>query len=394
MLSITNYQVHINFLKFGLDEWIDVSREPGRRRVTHAFTHTEGSADAHVREVQDAQFRVKLNKSGCKVFEVENDGNCLFRAVALQILGDVSMHAVVRKKCCEHLAKHRSHFKNFVGDDKSFDSYVFVCCFSLSLSLFLSNTHTHTHTNRYLIRMSKDCVWGGHLEIIAMEEIWDRQIMIYRSDDTNDVPKPQSLTPVQLGEQVTPILLSYHGHSHYNALTNVRSSVSFPLPHRPTKILLEARLLENATAPGGENKEEDEEEEEEEEDEKEKKEEETPTTDDIYAENRRKAAGEEKEEEEKNKKKLEKIATTDDIYSENRMNAAVTPVMPTTTATTEAYSTHLTTSTMPPPIVPTSIQKKEVTVLEEDKGPEWGGDVSSSTGEDTHKVESLHKADW
>jgi len=393
VLSITNYQVHINFLKFGLDEWIDVSREPGRRRVTHAFTHTEGSADAHVREVQDAQFRVKLNKSGCKVFEVENDGNCLFRAVALQILGDVSMHAVVRKKCCEHLAKHRSHFKNFVGDDKSFDSYVFVCCFSLSLSLFLSNTHTHTHTNRYLIRMSKDCVWGGHLEIIAMEEIWDRQIMIYRSDDTNDVPKPQSLTPVQLGEQVTPILLSYHGHSHYNALTNVRSSVSFPLPHRPTKILLEARLLENATAPGGENKEE-EDEDEEEEDEKEKKEEETPTTDDIYAENRRKAAGEEKEEEEKNKKKLEKIATTDDIYSENRMNAAVTPVMPTTTATTEAYSTHLTTSTMPPPIVPTSIQKKEVTVLEEDKGPEWGGDVSSSTGEDTHKVESLHKADW
>ena len=361
-MSITNYQVQVSFLKLGLDQWIDVSREPGRSRVTHAFTHTEGSADAHVRELQDAKFREKLKKAGCKVFEVENDGNCLFRAVALQTLGDVSMHAVVRKKCCQHLSMHRKHFKNFVGDDKSFESY--------------------------LTRMSKDCVWGGHMEIIAMEEIWDRQIMIYRSDDTKDIPEPQSLTPVQLGEQVTPILLSYHGHSHYNALTNIRSSVSFPLPNRATRILLEARLLENATSPGAE-KEEKEEEEEVEEKEEEKKE---STTDSIYATNRNEAAAvDDVAVELREDEKRKKTSTTDDIYSNNRARAAAEPSSVSLTTTTTMTAT--TTSSISTPFGDDNTVTTTPTTTE--KTVEWGGDVSPpSVEEDVSKEDSLHKADW
>ena len=391
-MSITNYQVQVSFLKLGLDQWIDVSREPGRSRVTHAFTHTEGSADAHVRELQDAKFREKLKKAGCKVFEVENDGNCLFRAVALQTLGDVSMHAVVRKKCCQHLSMHRKHFKNFVGDDKSFESY--------------------------LTRMSKDCVWGGHMEIIAMEEIWDRQIMIYRSDDTKDIPEPQSLTPVQLGEQVTPILLSYHGHSHYNALTNIRSSVSFPLPNRATRILLEARLLENATSPGAE-KEEKEEEEEEKEEEKEEEVKES-TTDSIYATNRNEAAGvddvavELKEDEKKKApttddiysnnrvekvvdkvredEKKKKTPTTDDIYSNNRAQAAAEPSSALLTTTTTMTTT--TTSSISPTPFGDDNTVTTTTPTSTEKTVEWGGDVSPIVEDDLSKVDSLHEADW
>ena len=372
VLSITNYQVQVSFLKLGLDQWIDVSREPGKSRVTHAFTHTEGSADAHVREVQDANFREKLKKADCKVYEVENDGNCLFRAVALQTLGDVSMHAVVRKKCCEHLSLHRKHFKNFVGgDNKSFDSY--------------------------LTRMAKDCVWGGHMEIIAMEEIWDRQILIYRSDDTNDIPEPQSLTPVQLGEQVTPILLSYHGNSHYNALTNIKSSVSFPLPNRATRILLEARVLENATSPGAEKEEKEEEEEEEEEKKVEEKE---LTTDSIYVTNRNEAAGVEvvKDEVVVGEKENRKTSTTtDDIYSTNRTKAAaiepplnVTASSSTITTTSNNDATNYSTPFGDDNTMMTSTGGME----EKQKNVEWGGDVSESAGEDTQKVDSLHEADW
>ena len=391
VLSITNYQVQVSFLKLGLDQWIDVSREPGKSRVTHAFTHTEGSADAHVRELQDAKFREKLKKAGCKVFEVENDGNCLFRAVALQTLGDVSMHAVVRKKCCKHLSMHRKHFKNFVGDDKSFESY--------------------------LTRMSKDCVWGGHMEIIAMEEIWDRQIMIYRSDDTKDIPEPQSLTPVQLGEQVTPILLSYHGHSHYNALANIRSSVSFPLPNRATRILLEARLLENATSPGAEKEEKEEKEEEEEEKEEEVKE---STTDSIYATNRNEAAGVDDVEVELREDEKKKAPTTDDIYSNNRVEKVVDKVRedekkkktPTTDeiysnnraqAAAEPSSALLTTTTTMTATTTSSISPTPfgddntvttTTPTSTEKTVEWGGDVSPTVEEDVTKVDSLHEADW
>ena len=329
--------------------------------MTHAFTHTEGSADAHVRELQDAKFRKKLKKAGCKVFEVENDGNCLFRAVALQTLGDVSMHAVVRKKCCQHLSMHRKHFKNFVGDDKSFESY--------------------------LTRMSKDCVWGGHMEIIAMEEIWDRQIMIYRSDDTKDIPEPQSLTPVQLGEQVTPILLSYHGHSHYNALTNIRSSVSFPLPNRATRILLEARVLENATSPGAEKEEKEEEEVEEKEEEKKES-----TTDSIYATNRNEAAAvDDVAVELREDEKRKKTSTTDDIYSNNRARAAAEPSSVSLTTTTTMTAT--TTSSISTPFGDDNTVTTTPTTTE--KTVEWGGDVSPpSVEEDVSKEDSLHKADW
>lgn len=220
-----NYSIQVCFINFDLDEWIDVSRDPGRSRVQHAFSHTDGSATAHIREVEDHSFRERLTKNGFKVFDVENDGNCLFRAIALQVLGDVSLHRVVRQKCCDHLRAHADHFCHFAagGDMASFGSY--------------------------LSTMMKDSTWGGHLEIICMEEIWDRQILIYRNcSGTDEDLSPQTLSPVKL-DSVEPIRLSYHGKSHYNAMTCTTSMTSFPLPHRETKILLEARMLANANSP-------------------------------------------------------------------------------------------------------------------------------------------------
>ena len=221
---------------------------------------------------------------------------------------------------------------------------------------------------------------------------------------------------VQLGEQVTPILLSYHGHSHYNALTNIRSSVSFPLPNRATRILLEASLLENATSPGAEKEEKEEEEKEEEKEEevaesttdsiyatnrneaagvddvavelKEDEKKKAPTTDDIYSNNRVEKVVDKVREDEKKKK----TPTTDDIYSNNRAQAAAEPSSALLTTTTTMTTT--TTSSISPTPFGDDNTVTTTTPTSTEKTVEWGGDVSPTVEDDLSKVDSLHEADW
>lgn len=51
----------------------------------------------------DMDFEVVLKKRGLEIREQAGDGNCLFRAVSLQVYGDPSMHMDVRKQCMDHM---------------------------------------------------------------------------------------------------------------------------------------------------------------------------------------------------------------------------------------------------------------------------------------------------
>jgi hypothetical protein len=48
------------------------------------------------------------------------DGNCLFGAVLLQVYGDASAHAKVRRRCLDFIeAKAKAeHYPNFVAGDR------------------------------------------------------------------------------------------------------------------------------------------------------------------------------------------------------------------------------------------------------------------------------------
>ena len=53
---------------------------------------------------EELQFRSILKKErGLEIREQEGDGNCLFRAISLQVYGDPSMHGDVRKQCMDHM---------------------------------------------------------------------------------------------------------------------------------------------------------------------------------------------------------------------------------------------------------------------------------------------------
>jgi OTU domain-containing protein 5 len=57
---------------------------------------------------QDLDFSLALKKRGLEIREQEGDGNCLFRAVSLQVYGDPSMHGDVRKQCMDFMVSVRA----------------------------------------------------------------------------------------------------------------------------------------------------------------------------------------------------------------------------------------------------------------------------------------------
>ncbi len=48
------------------------------------------------------------------VAAVDEDGNCLFHVVSLQVYGDASAHTEVRRRCLDYMEAVAEHYRNFV----------------------------------------------------------------------------------------------------------------------------------------------------------------------------------------------------------------------------------------------------------------------------------------
>jgi len=86
---------------------------------------TEGTRNATTSAIDPLLFSVGLKQRGLEIREQEGDGNCLFRAVSLQVYGDASMHGQIRKQCMDFMVRTRGE-KGISG--WSFQS--FFSCFS------------------------------------------------------------------------------------------------------------------------------------------------------------------------------------------------------------------------------------------------------------------------
>jgi OTU domain-containing protein 5 len=127
-------------------------------------------------------------KKGYYVKKTQEDGNCLFRAIADQIYGDEDMHIAVRKLCMDYMEKERDHFSQFVTED--FTSYV--------------------------ARKREDKCFGNNIEMQAISEVYCRPIEVYHG---------RSLVPLNIfhgsyNTDYPPIRLSYHHGNHYNSIVD------------------------------------------------------------------------------------------------------------------------------------------------------------------------------
>lgn len=136
-------------------------------------------------------FEKSIRKKGWQIKHMNEDGACLFRAIADQVYGDQEMHDVVRKHCIDYIASNRDYFSQYVTED----------------------------FNHYLDRKRLASTHGNHIEMQAMSEIYNRNIEVYCFGKE----------PINTfhGKQETdnePIRLSYESR-HYNSIVD---------PHKAT----------------------------------------------------------------------------------------------------------------------------------------------------------------
>ena len=137
------------------------------------------------------QFRAALKQQGLEMVEQEGDGNCLFRAVSLQVYGQSDNHAEVRERCLDYMAANEEHYSNFVADeDRTFPDYI--------------------------ARKRRDGVHGNHAEIQAISELFNRPVEVYSADSS----KPMNIFHAEYKTSDPPIRLSYHDGNHYNAVVD------------------------------------------------------------------------------------------------------------------------------------------------------------------------------
>lgn len=142
-----------------------------------------------VSTAEEARFRHILKKErGLEIREQDGDGNCLFRAISLQVYGDPSMHGDVRKQCMDHMERDQEHFSQFVTGEP-----------------FL----------HYVARTRQDGVHGNNPEIQASSELFNRPIEVFTPENGSS---PLNIFHAEYKTGDVPIRLSYHDGNHYNAV--------------------------------------------------------------------------------------------------------------------------------------------------------------------------------
>ncbi|KAI3794764.1 hypothetical protein L1987_37401 [Smallanthus sonchifolius] len=139
---------------------------------------------------REHQFEVDIKRlKGFEVKKMNEDGNCLFRAVADQVYGDSEAYDLARQMCIDYMERERDHFSQFITE--GFTSYC--------------------------KRKRRNKVYGNNVEIQALSEMYNRPIHIYSYSS-----EPINIFHGNYNTDTPPIRLSYHHGNHYNSLVDPR----------------------------------------------------------------------------------------------------------------------------------------------------------------------------
>ncbi|XP_014675094.1 PREDICTED: LOW QUALITY PROTEIN: OTU domain-containing protein 5-like [Priapulus caudatus] len=132
-------------------------------------------------------------KNGFEIKRMQEDGACLFRAIADQVYGDEEMNSVVRQQCMDYMSQNREFFSQYITED--FDSYI--------------------------VRKRLDHCHGNHVEMQALSEMYNRTVEVYQCRN--------GINPIKLFQSnhrtdSDVIRLSYHKNMHYNSVINPYSA--------------------------------------------------------------------------------------------------------------------------------------------------------------------------
>jgi OTU-like cysteine protease len=155
------------------------------------------------------RFNQAIKKLGLEIVEQDGDGNCLFRAVSLQVYGHADHHSEVRERCMEFMARNEEHYSNFVAADSD------------------ETSGAGESFADYIARKRLLGVHGNHAEIQAISELFNRPVEVFTPDGLtkgdgstkNDLKlQPMNIFHAEYKKSEYPIRLSYHDRNHYNAI--------------------------------------------------------------------------------------------------------------------------------------------------------------------------------
>ena len=145
--------------------------------------------------VEDAtlyRHRMKV-EHGFTIFDIEQDGNCVFSAFSHQIYGDPAFHFLIRDKCCTFMEKSREQFEPYIFTD----------------------SNLYSDFSEYLTYMRAPGIWGSQLEIEALSRMYQRKIEIY---DQQTTPRITCDEIVTYNNDLPPIRISFRNRVHYDSV--------------------------------------------------------------------------------------------------------------------------------------------------------------------------------
>jgi hypothetical protein len=87
---------------------------PPADRLSGGHNRDAGDGAAANKLARFAQLLRSKHDPSLDVAAVDKDGNCLFRVLLLQVYGNASVHAEVRRRCLDYMEVVAEHYRNFV----------------------------------------------------------------------------------------------------------------------------------------------------------------------------------------------------------------------------------------------------------------------------------------
>lgn len=134
----------------------------------------------------------RIELYGMEELVVQGDGNCQFRALALQLLGSQTRHETVRAVVTTQLRVFGERYRAYVPGD--YDSYI--------------------------QDMQQDGTWGDHVTLQAAADAYHARIVVLSSypDACLFEIHPSVQEANETAQDLTLVFLSFWAELHYNAM--------------------------------------------------------------------------------------------------------------------------------------------------------------------------------
>ena len=161
-------------------------------------------------------FSTQLAKLGLQLRDVTGDGNCCFRALSDQMIGNESQHLDFRKRVCQYMKQNRDEFEPFIAaliDDED-ENDAKAKKTSKKLDAF----------ENYIKNLEIPGTYADNASLVAFARLYNLNINIYQLE----LPIWTINGIKNVNKRCRQLHLSYHNGEHYSSIRRIGDSTNTP----------------------------------------------------------------------------------------------------------------------------------------------------------------------